>query len=77
MYGVPKGKSETGRTERKMDVIFPELRETTIVAAVSLPATIALDDTSTVMEDAISGLSGEVGGVEEPLLELYMAMMKC
>ena len=76
MYGVPKGKLVAGRTEWKMDMIFPELREMTIVAAVSAPATTALDDTSTVMGDATSGLSGEVGGVEEPLLESYMAMMK-
>jgi hypothetical protein len=49
VYEVPSGKSVRGNTEWKMEVILPVVFDTTIVASVSLPATTALEEASTVM----------------------------
>ena len=47
---MPGGKSEAGRTEWKIEVIFPVERDITTVASVNRPSTTARLEASTVMD---------------------------
>ena len=60
------GKWEAGRTEWKMDVIFPVSTEMTMVADVRRPDITALDDTNTEIVGVsilAAPLAGDRGGV--------------
>lgn len=65
VYGVPEGKEEAGRTEWKIEVIFPVSWEITMVAAVRRSPITAREEAKTVMSDPWEGSSrwstGETG----------------
>ena len=57
------GNDEIGRTELKTDVTFPVAREMTMVAEVSRPEIIALEEASTVIASPVDpGLITPIGG---------------
>jgi hypothetical protein len=60
------GKLEAGRTELKIDVIFPVSKEITMVADVTRPDITALEETKTVnagVAGSTTPLGGDRGGV--------------